>query len=423
MQVYSPSKWLDYALIYALIFPSGTIIFNSLGGFSNIILLALMVFIGFFYLRYVGKVDAEFVIYLVVLTLFLFVVHAYTGEGLSPLSILGIDVRLFLPYMVLKLLGKRFIESYLEVIVFFSVVSWFGFAADLTGVSTILQPILPKISPMAYEGFLYAFNYVDHPARNNAIFYEPGAFQFFINAGIFILLFVKTELTPSKRNRYLAILSVTIATTLSTTGLMTFAGILVMAMIRKSNLSKGAKAAFVVAASIVPLVFATQVDSVLKKFDTYTGIKAITDRRDLRSFDLLVDTAIIRENFFGLGEKRYSQEVTRIGHVGKTYTSSNGVTKATAIYGIPFVLFYFGTYFVFFLRFLPGLLIPCLGFFAFMVFLYSESYYVFAPICLVFIAALFVFRSPKASSDTESANKLQEPIGLKAENRTVPTIR
>lgn len=422
MQVYSPSRWLDYALIYALIFPSGTIVFNSLAGFSNVVLLSLLVFVGFFYLRYAGKIDAPFVVYLVVFTLFLFFIHIYTDEGLSPLAILGTDVRLLLPYMVLKLIGRRFLDSYLVVIAFFSVVSWFGFAADLTGISTKLQPFLPKISPMAYDGFLYGFNDVDHPTRNNSIFYEPGAFQFFINAGLFILLLVKTELTPERRNRYLAILSVTIATTMSTAGLMTFAGILFMAMLHKSNMSRRAKAAFVVALSIVPLVFATQLDSVLKKFDAYTGIKAITDRTDLRSFDLLVDTAIIKENFFGLGDKRYHETFSRIGHIREGYTSTNGVTKTVAIYGVPFALFYFGTYAVFFIRFLPGWLISCLGFFAFMVFLYSESYYVFAPICLVFVAAVFVFRSP-ATSGTSVGDQNRGARALTVESGVVPKIR
>ena len=411
MPVYSPSRFLDYALLYGVIFTSGTILFNWSGS-ASLILGALAGVTGLLFLRYVGRIDGHFLLYIFGLSAFLFCISIYTNESLPFSTIVSTDLRLIYAYMALKLVGDRIFVSYLNVMVFLAAFSLFGFAADLSGISASLHPFLPHLSIATDEGFLYGFNFFQHPTRNNSIFYEPGAYQFFLNAGIFMLLFARVDLPPARRSSYLVILAITLISTISTTGLIMFAAIFVVAMFQKSSLSSRAKFVFLIGVSMVPLVFVSQMDYALKKFDSYTGIRAIADKADLRPFDLLVDTAIIKENFFGLGERRYHQRFSDIGLISETYSSSNGVTKLTAIFGVPFALFYFGTYAFFFVRFLPGWLLPGICFSAFMVFLWSESYYSFSPICLTLIAAIFVFPRKRDSRNSVPSVKQTRPVNI-----------
>ena len=78
-----------------------------------------------------------------------------------------------------------------------------------------------------------------------------------------------------------------------------------------------------------------------------------------------------------------------------TNTSSNGVTKTLAIYGLPFALLLFGSYYWAFGKLLGGFLMSTVPFLMLMIFLFGESYYINAPVCLAIISAAFVYeRSP-----------------------------
>jgi hypothetical protein len=81
--------------------------------------------------------------------------------------------------------------------------------------------------------------------------------------------------------------------------------------------------------------------------------------------------------------------------------SSNGITRTLAMYGIPFALFLFASYYWAFGRLLGGRFIAVFPFGMLLMFFVGEAYYVFTPICLALIAAPFVYDD--GLTETESA--------------------
>ncbi|MFV1977035.1 MAG: hypothetical protein ACC651_14935 [Candidatus Scalindua sp.] len=387
----------DAVFVYLLLFTSGSVVY--MGAAQKYLVLVFLLVLGSWFLFSDRKINSGFALYVIIFTSFLFIIHLYTDGSLPLPMVIGTTMELLLAYLILKLVGDNFVESYIKVVVFLAAVSLFGFLTDsfllFDGVIRRL-PHVDEGGPRAgYEGLLYLYRGMGASiGRNASIFFEPGAYQMFLNTALLMLFFVPIRLSSLRRWVYVSVLLVALLTTFSTTGVLIFGTLFGLVIFKSDVISSHGKMALVGVLVIVVAVFTAQFEEViLEKIDKYLAIEDITDTQDRRSFDLLVDLEIFKRNIFGAGHQRYSQEFGAIGKIAEGNSSSNGVSATFAIYGLPFSLFLFGSYFVFFKKYFTGFLMQVVPFFLFLIFLFSEGYFTFTPFSMALIAAIFAFNS------------------------------
>lgn len=393
----------DMFFVYLLLFTSGSVVY--MGASDKYLVLVFLLVLGSWFLFTDKKISSGFVLYIVAFTSFLFVIHLYTGGSLPITMVIGATLELLLAYLILKIVGDKFVEAYIKTVVFLAGISLFGFLTDSLHLLDGVIRLLPRVDdggPRAgYEGFLYIYRSMGSSiGRNSSIFFEPGAYQVFLNSALFMLFFAGTRLSTLRKWVYVSILLAALLTTFSTTGAIIFGALFSLAMIKSEVISGQAKMALVGVLVTIIVVFATQFQAVIfDKMDKYLAIQDITDKYDRRSFDLLVDIEVFKRHIFGLGYQRYFQEFSAAGQIREGAASSNGISSTFAIYGLPFSLFLFGSYFAFFRKYFSGFLMQVVPFLMFLVFLFSEGYYTLTPFCFALIAAIFVFENKTADEE------------------------
>ncbi len=400
----------DLILVYLLIFTSGAQLAGLWGDKFRILVFLLAAVAWFVYTD--RKLDVRFALYTIALFGFLFLIHLYTGGSLQITSVIGTIIRLITPYFVLKVVGVRFADAYIRIVVLLAAVSLFGYATDVFRLFDGVIRQLPQVGSIGYEGLLYVYRFRHHIDRNASIFFEPGAYQIFLNAALFMLFFVQTEFSNKKKSAYIIVLLPALVTTFSTTGFLIFAAMFSLFLIKSPAMSASGKAALVGFVAVGVLLFSAQFHStIFAKIDNYLASEHILDSQERRAFDMRVDLSIFENHIFGIGYKNYSEQFSSIGLINPAHAgSSNGITKVLAIYGLPFALFLFGSYLWAIHRLLGGFLMTIVPFGMLIMFFVGESYYVFTPYCLAIIAAAFVYeRAPQAREVPLDA----EPAGVR----------
>ena len=385
--------YVSYFMVYLLIFTSGSI--RYLQSPDKLLISGFIVSILAWVLFTDRKINERFSLYVCIFILFQIIINIYTGGGLSISSIISTTIRLILAYLILKIVGRDFAATYVKLVALLAVVSLFGYLSDTFGLFESLTSMLPRVGDKGYGGFLYLFQFHHHIDRNNSIFFEPGAYQAFINAGLFLLFFVDMKFSLKRQRIYILILLATLLTTSSTTGFLIFAIIFCLFLVKSTIMPASSKTALVGIILLAVMIFTAQFQHVIfKKINDYTDVEDITDSSNLRSFDALVDMEIFKRHMFGVGFDKYVMMVSSIGQIGQGQTSSNGITRTLAIYGLPFSLFLFASYYFALRRLLGGGLMSITSYGILLMFLLGESWYVFSPFCLAIIAASFVYHKP-----------------------------
>lgn len=389
------TAFLNLSLVYLLLFVSGTWRYN-LSPDKFLILTFLLTF-AIWLLFSDRKVADRFLLYLAVFCTLLIALYLYTGGSLTLASIVSSTMKLVLAYLVIRTVGERFVETYIKVIVFLAVFSLFGYLTDQFGLFDGIVRRLPRVGAMGYEGFFYLYRFPWHIERNNSIFYEPGAYQGFLNAGLFILFFVETQFSRKRKLVYVFILATALITTFSTTGLLIFAVMTGLFLYRSELVSTAGKIKIVGILAVVVSVFAGQFYSaVVVKVDDYLTADEYEQGSSgkTRSSHAKTDLKIFKEHVFGVGHKKYREAFGVLGRTGLSEaTSSNGVTKTLALFGLPFSLFIFGSFFWAMKRMLNDIILSTAAFGMLVMFLAGESYYMPSPIVFAIIAGAFVFRA------------------------------
>lgn len=384
----SSPTYQNYALTYLLILISGSLFY---GQSKEIILVSVFFFLVVLILLGKEKISIFFFFYYLSMLAMLLTIFFYTQGSLPLTSIIGTMMSLFIAYAILSIIRENFLESFVRVVMVIAVVSLVGFSIDSLGFRSVMLSILPG----EVWQFIYHFDYAIHLERNNAIFYEPGAYQIYLIAAIFVLAFSNVSIPKKNRLVFFAILAVTLFTTGSTTGFLMFGFLLFVILLKSQLLTKKLKVGVVALGVIMMLsspLFLNEI--IVEKLESYTSIEDITDSGDRRSLDVLVDIEIFKSFPFGAGYNEYARNFSQVGQVREGAGSSNGFTRTFAIYGFPFTLFFFGTLFFFFYKFFHDRVVIFSGFLLLMVFLYSQSNFVFSHIVLALIAAIFVYDAP-----------------------------
>lgn len=385
-------------LVFLLVFASGSQRYNLSPDKYLVIVFGLVLILWLVYSD--RKISNRFILYTVLFASFLFIIHLYTGGSLPITSVIGTTMKLVMAYIALRVVRADFVGVYIRLMAIIALVSLIGYAVDRTGMLGIITNALPRIGLSGHDGFLYVFGFRKHIERNNSFFYEPGAYQIFLNTALFLLMFVKTTFSTGKQWAYILLFLVALLTTFSTTGFLMFAVIFMLFFVKSSMLSVGNKTVLAGVMLLAGVLFAAQFQEVvLDKVEDYLDVADITDSSNLRSFDALVDMEIFRRHIFGVGYDEYIKLVSAIGLVREGQVSSNGVTRVLATYGLPFALFLFGSYLLAIKKMLGGILVPIVAFGLLMMFFVGESYFVFAPFCLLIIAGVFVFRQEEVEVD------------------------
>jgi hypothetical protein len=350
------------------------------------------------------KISSGFLLYLITFSGFLYALTLYTGGSLSVESGIKTAMKLVFAYLVLKTVGTSFTETYIKVVVFLAAISLFGYLIDIFNLLEGLITKLPRVGVMGYEGFLYTFRHSYHPERNNSIFFEPGAYQGFLNAAIFMLVFVKNSISNKSKWIYLVILVTALATTGSTTGYLIFMVLFCLFLFKSELATYTQKLISVMLILGVAMIFSAHFYSTLvTKLSDY--IDPDETRRgwsaENRSFDAITDYRIIKKHVFGLGFNKYKEEFRLVGRLDSYEGSSNGITSLVASYGLPFGVFIFASYYLAMKILLYDRALVLTAYLMFLMFLWGESFYKLAPISLAIIASAFVFTGYRAGSNSQ----------------------
>lgn len=381
---------LTFVAAYLLIFTSGSIRFNA--NQDTFLLFAFLVGIALLVYK-VRTVDLGFVLYCCGFLGFLLLIWGYTNGSLPITSVVGVGIKLITAYALVVFLRDLFVDRILQVIYFLALVSLIGFATDQFNILTPLITRLPEVGDAsAYEGFLYAFRSQSNPGRNHSIFYEPGAYQLFLNGALYVLLFFKGDWEQKRRLKFVTVILIAIVTTQSTTAYLMAALILAVAFVKSNLISPRQKGALVVAGGLLASAFSTTFyDTIVVKINDYLDVQDITDTSNRRSSDLLADIEIIKRYPLGLGNEDYKLQFSAVGQIREGAGSSNGLTRMFAIYGIPFGAFLLASYLWIFPRFVGFSLVSALGILLVLMALWSQSYFIMTPIGMALIVSNFAF--------------------------------
>jgi len=385
---------INLLMIYLLLFLSGSWRYQLSA--DHYLVMSFPVTVGVWFLYTDRKISETFVLYTVVFFGFLFALHLYTGGGISLPSVIASTLKLVTAYLILEIVSIRFSEVYLKLLVFLAFISLFGYLSDKYNLWDGLVRKLPPVGDIGYEGIFYLFRFSWHIDRNNSIFFEPGAYQGFLNAALFLLFFTRTDISKWRKRSYAAILMIALITTFSTAGFAIFLVMTPLLLYRSEILTFSGKIAVLGTALVVISMFSgafyssfvTKIHEYLTAEETAVGSSAVS-----RSSSAQADIALFKKHVFGIGFDKYYREFARQWRDPKGLEggSSNGVTKTLVTHGLPFSLFLFGSYYWGLKKLLKDTLLTVTAYIMFMMLLWSESYYVLQPISLSIISAAFVF--------------------------------
>jgi len=389
----NPKKvFINVILVYLLLFVSGSARYNL--SKNNYLILIFFIALVAWYLFTNRQISDRFLLYCVVFAGLLFSLSLYTGGSLSLWTVISMTMKLVLAYLIIRTVGANFTDVYIKVVVFLAAFSLLGYMSDIFQLFDGVVTKLPRVGNVGYDGIFYLYRYIRHEDRNHSIFFEPGAYQGFLNAALFLIVFTKTRLESRRKLVYIAVLLAALITAVSTTGFLIFTVLFALFLVRSEMLSFSRKVISVGTISVLLIVFAAHFhERIVIKLENYfnPSEERAGWSAENRSFDAQTDFKIFKKHVFGLGHDKYREEFGLIGKVDVDKgTSSNGVTSTFANYGLPYALFIFVSYYWALRKLLNDSLLATAAYIMFMMFLWGESYYQLAPISFSIITAAFI---------------------------------
>lgn len=238
-------------LLFFVINMSGNLCFGYFFP-DKITIICLALFVMLFYAL---KKEIDLILlYFTSCFIFIFALQAFLLTEFSLQSSLHFLLKIFTGVGVASIVGDKFIDYYKNIIYFFCIVSLIGFTLNCMGV---VVPYI-KISSSGIDGgqvirvssFIYTQLYdVEHnlglTLRNCGPFWEPGAFQGFINLALFLELYSSIRSSSLFFSKKSVIYIISILTTLSTGGYITMFFIICCFIIQTKKISLPTKVLFI----------------------------------------------------------------------------------------------------------------------------------------------------------------------------------
>lgn len=376
------SKFYTFYITLILIATSGTVLFSRVYYQQGLVLLLFSSL-----LLFRPKIHIKQLLWFFIFVIAIFINYLFTSNSdiTGYISLLIKIISVFLIFTAINI--KWFIRYYIYIIATICFISIFFYGFGLVNpnfirtyveITTVWGHDL-RITPF----YIYSVWFTN---RNNGVYWEPGAFQTFINIAVLLLNQVKLDI---KRKKTLNVLFfITIVSTFSTTGYIVY-GIIMFLNINKGifkltkrNLPK-IFLTFLFLASFI-FIEETKIGAISNKFDESSNTFMSYERR---TYDLQVGLDLIsRQPFFGWGignDQMYE---------GYNYNgSSNGLLIFMSQLGILFSVFYMLVFLFTIKRFTGGLFKTSAVFIALILLTMAEDILLFP----LFLIPMFITDSLK----------------------------
>lgn len=262
----------------------------------------------------------------------LFLINGTYIKEFAINSTLHIIMKMTVGILILLILNKKFLIYYSNIIYFFCILSLICFtynnifgtlpyiklSENLDGDSAF------RVTSIVYTQ-LYNLNLHNLTFRNCGPFWEPGAFQGFINLAILIELFCNRE-RNKKWHLKMSIFVISIITTFSTGGYVVLAFNLAYYIFTNKELSKNVKIITLISFLILASIVFFNVDFLYDKISTNN------DRLGVTSSDLFSDNIMCTLFGYGFAEESIVQSDI------KSASSVANLLRYTGLFG--FLLYY-----------------------------------------------------------------------------------
>lgn len=214
---------IQYFYIYLMLSSAGMAFPAYIGNDFFIILLSLMGIYYFFFKSSLYNLQKQYTFFIGIL--FFSMTLVIIGSTLSLGTALSITSILLIVYTTYKIDPLHYIQRLIKSIYYISIISIILFSITrLLGFdffSTLFPYLYPSIHRdnqiYSYGGFIYRFVPL-HSDRNCGPFGEPGQYQCILSVALYFTLFRASLFNPKNRIRYLVVFFITLITTLSTSG-------------------------------------------------------------------------------------------------------------------------------------------------------------------------------------------------------------
>ncbi|MGH4139615.1 O-antigen ligase family protein [Clostridium sp.] len=369
-------NYIEYLCIYLVLMIPQSLMSMWYEKETKILFVGLTVFILFINVKRIRINIKKCIIDLLKLLIVMFillslVLHTRGDFSLNDLKGIILNQFVFI-YIIFQIYKKEFVTDYIKIICFLAIVSLVCFTIQVVDKGYIMRAILPDLSIKSNYinlgevrgGFLYVFNNGIHKGRNCGVYPEPGMYQFFLNLGLYFLIFVCKELNNKTQIIYGVILIVAILTTQSTTGYISLVIILFLYITQRHiniKIKTQIIALVLVVLSIILLIPGLNnkvfnvVNSKIRISNSTNKIKFLsTGSGGTRINDAKQDIKIILQDNYGIGYKAYSSLWAHASSPEGGLTngsSSNSLTYTIAVYGMFFSVYMIMLYFIYFLRY------------------------------------------------------------------------
>lgn len=326
---------LQFLIVLWVVLLSGAVVFGHYY-YEMLAIFALLIITYLFKFKIKTRIFKKSSTFLVSVFLLLFLSLIYNSDMSNTFTYLHLFSRFFIASTIpLVLCFSEFRDKYLNIIFILCLSSLliFPFVVFFRDIVNYFPVITSETGALFHNLFLSVYNApLPNFPKNGSVFWEPGAFQAFINIAL-AFEFITYKFQNKKR---IFIFIITLITTFSTTAYIILAIQLTLVIVFKKSTDKKIFTKITKLFSIILIglfLFSSLfISTVLDKFSETNQSFFI------RSAGTLVDLDIFQNSiYFGVGPSEYLSLVETIAfneyglNMG---VSSNSLTKFMAIYGI-----------------------------------------------------------------------------------------
>ena len=214
---------IQYSYIYLMLSSAGMAFPAYVGNDKFIVLLLLMGLYYFYQKSSLHNLQKQYAFFIA--ALFFSMTLIIIGSTLSLGTALSITSILLIVYATYKIDPVHYIQRLINLIYYISIISVTFFSVTRILGLDFFSSLFPHLYSSTYKdnqiysygGFIYRFVPL-HSDRNCGPFGEPGQFQCILSVALYFTLFRANLFNPKSRIRYLVVFFITLITTLSTSG-------------------------------------------------------------------------------------------------------------------------------------------------------------------------------------------------------------
>ncbi len=293
-------KQLNYLVVLSIIIVSGTLYYAST--LKNVLLIPLICLLILYFLNpriqqtkrisYINKHKLIMLIFTILLTLSNFNAVSSSLIVLSTCMVSALLITEIISF-------NDFSNAFIKILLFLCVGSWFYLPVLFFHIPSPLPDFI-SIVDTPYSNFVIfgifnaridAYDGLYYVNRNSGLFWEPGAFQIFVNTAYYLAI-VRNELS----RKHFLIFLLTILSIDSSTGTLVFGLLSLVHFSRSKNKRTARQNRRIMTGAIVLLAFFISTQSFRDTLDKFDEGSSSYASFISRATDYIVDTAIIMEH-------------------------------------------------------------------------------------------------------------------------------